>query len=176
MIGSDVDVTNAVAIATSVVTLACAIATGPLKDFGWITSATRLLDLSEKLGVDGDEELARSFLRELATSKIIRAKRMRAALSSGLPWTLNRLSLASLVVMGVLCIVIVVQSWTGGVHPTIAVAYVIAFSSMCLFSMASFTVLELRKLRSRKNVPLRSEGDLKQRQTDVNNDVDNEED
>lgn len=173
MIDGDVDVTNFVALATSIVTLACAIATGPLKDFGWITSATRLLDLSEKLGDDGDEKVARSFLRELATSRVIRAKQMRVALSSGLPWTLNRLSLASLVVMGVSCIVIVVQNWTGGVHPAIAVAYAIALVSMCLFSLASFAVMEIRKLRSSKNAPLRSEGDLKQRQTGVNNDVDN---
>lgn len=152
---------NDVAFVTSLVTLACAIASGPLKDLGWITSATRLLDLSERLGPDGDEGRARTFLRELATTKVIRAQRRRAALSSGLPWTLNRMSLASLVAMAVLCIVIVVQNWTGGVHPVVMAAYLAALASMCLFSMASFVVMEFRKLRSKGKSHLRDKDSLK---------------
>ena len=155
------DATGAFALATSIITLAYALATGPLKDFGWITSATRLLELSDRFGEGGDEPQARAFLRELATSKVIRAKRMRAALSSGLPWTLNRISLACLIALAALCIVMVVQNWTVGVHPAVTVAYVIALVSMCLFSMASFAVMELHKLRAKGKSRLRDKEALK---------------
>lgn len=146
------DASSLIAFATSAITLACAVAKGPFRDVGWITASSRLLDLSEKLCTDGDEGEARAFLRELATSKIMRAKRFRNAISSGLPWMLNRLSLAALMAMAVTSVVIIAQTWMGGVHPFVMSVYLASLFVMCTCSVASFAVFSFRKRKRKRRL------------------------
>lgn len=150
------DIASLIALVTAVITLACAIAQGPLKDFGWVTSASRLLSLSERFEANDEEGSARAFLRELAVSRVMRAKRLRDALSSGLPWTLNKIAVAALVVMAALCVVMIVQTWSGGVHVVISYAYVFALLVMCACSAASVIALSVQKRAAKKRRRLRS--------------------
>ena len=152
---SDIDTASAIALASAVVSLAYSLAQGPLKDIGWLRLSNRLLDLSEKLDENGAEGRARRFLRDEAVIRILRAKRFRESISSGLPKYLNRLSVASLLALTPLCIAIVVQSWMGGVHQFVMIAYTIVLAFMCVCSIGSVIALLLRNRRIRQTGWLR---------------------
>lgn len=135
-------------LASPVFSLICAlIQSALLNSVGWIRTSERLLDLSSKLNADGAEEEARRFLRDQAVSKILRAQQLRTSPFPKALRLLNRIGVASLLVLMVLCIVVVVQVWTGGVHGLVIGAYLLALLSLSLCSVGSVAILAIRKRR-----------------------------